>query len=75
VIQSAIEDYAQELAVVTRRFLKAKAWPATERIAMAAGFVKAGSANSRLRAPTSSKADGIKVDMVADHKRTPTRRR
>src|ERR1043165_150686 len=26
VIQSAIEEYAQELALVTRRFLKAKAW-------------------------------------------------
>jgi hypothetical protein len=34
VIGSAIEDYAQELAVVTRRFLKAKAWANTERIAM-----------------------------------------
>ena len=32
VIQSAIEEYAQELALVVRRFLKAKAWAGTERI-------------------------------------------
>ena len=38
VIQSAIEDYAQELAVVVRRFLKAKAWAGTERIVMGGGF-------------------------------------
>src|ERR1043165_7210964 len=38
VIQSAIEDYAQELALVVRRFLKAKAWADTERIAMGGGF-------------------------------------
>ena len=32
VIQSAIEEYAQELALVVRRFLKAKAWEGTECI-------------------------------------------
>jgi hypothetical protein len=33
VIHSAIEDFAQELAHVTGRFLKTKAWEKTERIA------------------------------------------
>ena len=68
VIQSAIEEYAQELALVTRRFLKAKAWAGTERIAMGGGF-----RDSRLgelaiaRANLILKADGIKVDMTLIH--------
>jgi hypothetical protein len=68
VIQSAIEDYAQELALVTRRFLKAKAWANTERIAMGGGF--RGSRIGELaiaRANLILKADGIKVDMVPIH--------
>ncbi len=32
VVQSAIEDFAQKLAYVTRRFLKTKAWEKTGRI-------------------------------------------
>src|ERR1700738_2249595 len=32
VVHSAIEDFAQELAYVTRRFLKAKAWEKAERV-------------------------------------------
>src|SRR6201747_2809831 len=43
VVHSAIEDFAQELAYVTRRFLKTKAWEKTERIVVVAGFVIAGS--------------------------------
>jgi hypothetical protein len=38
VVHSAIEDFAQELAYVTRRFLKAKAWEKTERIVVGGGF-------------------------------------
>ena len=68
VILSAIEEYAHELAVVTRRFLKAKAWAGTERIAMGGGF-----RDSRLgelaiaRANLILKADGTKVDMTLIH--------
>src|SRR4029077_20155271 len=68
VIQSAIEDYAQELALVVRRFLKAKAWADTKRIAMGGGF-----RDSRIGEPAIAppclilKSDGIKVDMVPIH--------
>jgi hypothetical protein len=68
VIQSAIEDYAQELAVVTRRFLKAKAWAGTERIAMGGGFRESRIGELAIaRANLILKADGIKVDMVPIH--------
>src|SRR4051794_35817 len=68
VIQSAIEDYAQELAMVTRRFLKAKAWAGTERIAMGGGFRDSRIGKLAIaRANLILKADGIKVDMVPIH--------
>jgi hypothetical protein len=38
VLHSAIEEFAQELAYVTRRFLKTKAWAKTERIVVGGGF-------------------------------------
>jgi hypothetical protein len=68
VIQSAIEDYAQELALVTRRFLKAKAWAGTERIAMGGGFRESRIGELAIaRANLILKAEGIKVDMVPIH--------
>jgi hypothetical protein len=38
VVHSAIEEFAQQLAHVTRRFLKTKAWANTERIVVGGGF-------------------------------------
>src|SRR5215813_3871465 len=38
VVHSAIEEFAQELAHVTRRFLKTKAWARTQRIVVGGGF-------------------------------------
>lgn len=38
VVHSAIEEFAQELAYVTRRYLKTKAWAGTERIVVGGGF-------------------------------------
>src|SRR5262249_27945974 len=38
VLQGAIEDFAQELALVIRRFLKLKAWEDTGCIAIGGGF-------------------------------------
>src|ERR1043165_9067409 len=68
VIQSALEDYAQELAVVTRRFLKAKAWAGTERIAMGGGFRESRIGELAIaRANLILKAEGIKVDMALIH--------
>ena len=42
VVHSAIEDFAQELAHVTRRFLKSKAWEKTERIVVGGGLTRHG---------------------------------
>jgi hypothetical protein len=68
VIQSAIEEYAQELALVVRRFLKAKAWAGTERIVMGGGFRESRIGELAIaRADLILKADGIKVDMTLIH--------
>src|SRR6201747_2916854 len=62
---SAIEEFAQELAYVTRRFLKTKAWAKTERIVVGGGF-----RDSRLgelaiaRTEIMLKSEDLKVDMV-----------
>jgi hypothetical protein len=68
VIQGAVEDYAQELALVVRRFLKAKAWADTERIAMGGGFRDSRIGELAIaRANLILKADGINIDMVPIH--------
>jgi hypothetical protein len=68
VIQSAIEDYAQELALVVRRFLKAKAWEGTECIALGGGFRESYIGELAIaRANLILKADGTKVEMVPIH--------
>ncbi|MEH2489961.1 ROK family protein [Bradyrhizobium sp. AZCC 2230] len=65
VVHSAIEDFAQELAYVTRRFLKSKAWAKTERIVVGGGF-----RDSRLgelaiaRTEIILKSEDFKIDMV-----------
>src|SRR5246127_3252608 len=65
VVHSAIEDFAQELAHVTRRFLKTKAWDKTERIVVGGGF-----RDSRLgelaiaRTEIILHAEDFKVDML-----------
>jgi predicted NBD/HSP70 family sugar kinase len=65
VVQSAIEDFAQELATVVRRFLRLKGWRETERIVVGGGL-----RDSRLgelaigRATVLLKGDGIDVTLV-----------
>jgi hypothetical protein len=49
-VHSAIEDFAQELAYVTRRFLKTKAWAKTERIVVGGGFPRFQARRARDRA-------------------------
>ncbi|WP_448028910.1 ROK family protein [Bradyrhizobium liaoningense] len=64
VVHSAIEDFSQELAYVTRRFLKTKAWAKTERIVVGGGF-----RDSRLgelviaRAEIILKSEDFKIDL------------
>ena len=65
ILQGAIEDFAQELALVIRRFLKLKAWRDTERIVVGGGF--RGSRYGELaigRAAVILKADKVPVDLV-----------
>jgi hypothetical protein len=65
VVHSAIEEFAQELTYVTRRFLKSKAWEKTERIVVGGGF-----RDSRLgelaiaRTEIILKAEGFKIEML-----------
>jgi predicted NBD/HSP70 family sugar kinase len=65
VVHSAIEEFAQELAYVTRRFLKTKAWAKTECIVVGGGF-----RDSRLgelaiaRTEIILKDEGFGVDLV-----------
>ncbi|RAI40509.1 ROK family protein [Rhodoplanes roseus] len=63
VVHSAIEDFAQELALVTRRFLKLKAWRDTERIVIGGGFRNSRAGELAIgRASVILKADKVKVD-------------
>src|SRR3954447_13134899 len=70
VVHSAVEDFAQELAHVTRRILKTKAWEKTERIVVGSGF-----RDSRLgelaiaRAEIILKAENFKIEMLPIHRR------
>src|SRR5215468_7710384 len=65
VVHSAIEEFAQELAYVTRRFLKTKAWAKTERIVVGGGL-----RDSRLgelaiaRTEIILKSEGFKIDLT-----------
>jgi predicted NBD/HSP70 family sugar kinase len=65
VVHSAMEEFAQELAHVTRRFLKTKAWAKTERIVVGGGL--RGSRLGELaiaRTGIILKSEGFKIDMV-----------
>ncbi|HLH89349.1 MAG TPA: ROK family protein [Xanthobacteraceae bacterium] len=64
-VHSAIEDFAQELAYVTRRFLDCKAWEKTERVVVGGGF-----RDSRLgelaiaRTEIILKSEGFKIEIM-----------
>lgn len=65
VVHSAIEDFAQELAYVTRRFLKTKAWAKTECIVVGGGFRASRLGEIAIaRAEIVLKSEGFKVDLV-----------
>src|SRR5258705_7919896 len=64
-VHGAIEEFAQELAYVTGRFLKTKAWADTERIGVGGGFRQ--SRVGELAIPRTDiilKAEDFKVDLV-----------
>ena len=64
VLHGAIEDFAQELAQVARRFLKLKPWRDTERIVIGGG-VRGGRVGELAigRASVILKAEKVKVDI------------
>ena len=65
VVQSAIEEFAQELAVVIKRLIKLKAWRDTERIVIGGGF--SGRRIGELavgRAAVLLKADKLNIDLT-----------
>jgi predicted NBD/HSP70 family sugar kinase len=65
VVHSAIEDFAVELAYVTRRFLKTKAWAKTERIVVGGGFRESRMGELAIaRTEIILKAEDFKVDLV-----------
>jgi predicted NBD/HSP70 family sugar kinase len=65
VVHSTIEDFAQELAYVTRRFLKAKAWKNTERIVVGGGFRDSWLGELAIaRTEIVLKAENFKIEML-----------
>ena len=65
IVHSAIEDFAQELAYVTRRFLKTKAWAKTERIVVGGGFRESRMGELAIaRTEIILKSEDLKVDLV-----------
>src|ERR1043165_7426199 len=65
IVHSAIEDFAVELAYVTRRFLKTKAWAKTERIVVGGGFRESRMGELAIaRTEIILRSEDLKVDMV-----------
>jgi predicted NBD/HSP70 family sugar kinase len=64
-VHGAIEEFAQEFAHVTGRFLKTKAWADTERIVVGGGFRESRVGELAIaRTDIILKADGFKVDLL-----------
>jgi predicted NBD/HSP70 family sugar kinase len=64
-VHGAIEEFAQELAYVTRRFLKTKAWADTERIVVGGGFRQSRVGEIAIvRTDIILKAEDLDVDLV-----------
>jgi hypothetical protein len=68
VIERAIASYAEELAMVVQRFLKAKSWADTERIAIGGGFREGRIGELAIAgANLLLKAEDVAIDMVPIH--------
>jgi hypothetical protein len=64
-VHGAIEDFAQELAFVTRRFMKSKAWADTECIVVGGGFRQSRIGELAIaRTDIILKGEEFKVDLV-----------
>ena len=75
VIHGAVEEFAQELAGVIRRFLRVKDWQDTERIVVGGGFRESRIGELAIaRAAVILKADGHRHRPRADPAPSRTRR-
>jgi hypothetical protein len=64
-VHGAIEEFAQELAYVTSRFLKSKAWADTERIVVGGGFRQSRVGEIAIaRTDILLKAQGLQVELM-----------
>ena len=64
-VHTAIEEFAQEFALVIRRYLKAKAWQKTERVVIGGGFRASRVGEIAIgRTGLILKADKIDIDLV-----------
>jgi hypothetical protein len=64
-IHGAIEDFANELALVMRKFLRAKGWQDTERVVIGGGFRDSRVGELAIgRAMVLLKSEGIPIDLV-----------
>jgi hypothetical protein len=64
-VHGAIEEFASELAYVTSKFLKTKAWADTERIVVGGGFRQSRVGELAIaRTDILLKAEGFEVDLV-----------
>ena len=64
-VHTAIEEFAQEFALVIRRYLKAKAWHKTERVVIGGGFRASRVGEIAIgRTGLILKADKIDMDLV-----------
>ena len=65
VVQGAIESFAQELALVTRRFIKLKKWKDIDRLVFGGGFSRCRVGELAIgRASVILKAEKIKIDIA-----------
>jgi hypothetical protein len=65
IVQGAIEEFSQELAIVIRRYLKTKGWKDTERIVVGGGF-RASRVGELVigRTAVILKADKVPIELV-----------
>ncbi|MCC6887250.1 MAG: ROK family protein [Hyphomicrobiales bacterium] len=65
IVQGAVEEFAQEFAVIIRRFLKLKDWKGTERLLVGGGF-RASRIGELVvgRTAVILKADGVNIELV-----------
>jgi hypothetical protein len=64
-VHSAIEDFAQELAYVSQRFLKTRAWARTERIVIGGGLRQSRLGELAIaRTEIILRAAGLKIDLT-----------